>query len=57
LSQQQIFKAARFERIAAALEDFLGGVPRSVRTPRGATQFIGPNGNAVRFDISLSVVR
>ena len=42
---------ARFERIAEALEQFLGGVPRLVPTPRGAQQWIGPNGNVVRFDI------
>jgi len=42
---------ARFERIAAALEQFLGGVPRLVPTSRGAQQWIGPNGNVVRFDL------
>jgi hypothetical protein len=42
---------ARFEALAAALEDFLGGVPRLAPTPRGAKQWIGPNGNLVRFDI------
>jgi hypothetical protein len=41
----------RFEAIAKALEEFLGGVPRFVPTPRGARQWIGPNGNTVRFDI------
>ena len=40
-----------FERIADALESFLGGVPRSVSTHRGAPQWIGPNENVVRFDI------
>ncbi len=42
---------ARFEALAAALEDLLGGVPRLAPTPRGAKQWIGPNGNLVRFDI------
>ena len=39
------------ETLAAALEDFLGGVPRFVPTARGARQWIGPNGNIVRFDL------
>lgn len=37
--------------LAEALERFLGGVPRYVQTTRGAPQWIGPNGNVVRFDI------
>ncbi|CAA9365899.1 MAG: hypothetical protein AVDCRST_MAG90-3390 [uncultured Microvirga sp.] len=39
------------ETIAAALEAFLGGVPRFVPTAGGAKQWIGPNGNVVRFDL------
>lgn len=42
---------ARFAAIAEALEHFLGGVPRFVPTARGAQQWIGPNGNVVRFDL------
>jgi hypothetical protein len=42
---------ARFDSIAAALEEFLGGVPRFLPTPRGARQWTGPNGIVVRFDI------
>jgi len=42
---------ARFESIAKALEQLLGGVPRFVPTARGARQWIGPNGNVIRFDI------
>ena len=34
------------------LESLGGGIPRSVPTPRGATQFIFPNGMIHRFDIS-----
>ena len=44
-------RQARFESIAQALEQFLGGAPRFVPTSRGARQWIGPNGNVVRFDI------
>ena len=44
-------RQADFEEIAKALEQFLGGVPRLVPTARGARQWIGPNGNVVRFDI------
>jgi hypothetical protein len=36
---------------AADLEALGGGVPRLVPTPKGATQFIFPNGTVLRFDI------
>ena len=42
---------ACFDAIAAGLELFLGGVPRFAPTRRGAAQWIGPNGNVLRFDI------
>jgi hypothetical protein len=42
---------AVLERLVTALQEFLGGVPRFVATRRGAKQWIGPNGNVVRFDI------
>jgi hypothetical protein len=37
--------------IAEDLADAMGGVPRLVTTPKGATQFIGPNGAIIRFDL------
>ena len=43
--------AEAFEGIASALEQIGGGVPQLVPKPRGATQFIFPNGTVLRFDI------
>jgi RHS repeat-associated protein len=37
--------------IGSDLEDYGGGVPRFVPTPKGASQFIFPNGTVLRFDI------
>jgi hypothetical protein len=37
--------------IVEDLEAAMGGTPRRVVTPKGATQFIGPNGAILRFDI------
>ena len=37
--------------ISTDLEQLGGGVPRVVPTPKGATQFIFPNGAVLRFDI------
>lgn len=44
-------RRARFEAIFAGLETFLGGRPRFVPTRKAAQQWIGPNGNVVRFDL------
>lgn len=44
-------RVADVDAIVAGLESFLGGVPRFVPTRRGAPQWIGPNGNVVRFDL------
>ncbi|MBB4017445.1 filamentous hemagglutinin [Chelatococcus caeni] len=37
--------------IASQLESLGGGKPRQVTTPKGATQFIFPNGLIIRFDL------
>jgi RHS repeat-associated protein len=37
--------------LASQLEQLGGGVPRSVPTPKGASQFIFPNGTIIRFDL------
>ena len=34
------------------LEDLGGGIPRFVPTPKGATQFIFPDGTIIRFDLN-----
>jgi hypothetical protein len=43
--------AAKSAGIASDLEALGGGIPRSVPTAKGATQFIFPNGTVLRFDI------
>jgi hypothetical protein len=40
-----------FGAIASDLEELGGGIPRSQPTPKGATQFIFPNGTVLRFDL------
>jgi hypothetical protein len=40
-----------FADIGADLEILGGGVPRSVTSPKGATQFVFPNGMVLRFDL------
>lgn len=42
----------RFEAIAAELENAGNGIPRVVPTPKGARQFIFPNGTILRFDLA-----
>jgi len=37
--------------LASQLEELGGGVPRLVPTPKGASQFIFPNGTVLRFDL------
>jgi len=37
--------------ISDDLVEAMGGAPRLVITPKGATQFIGPNGSVLRFDL------
>lgn len=44
-------RSEQFDRVVLALEEFLGGTPRFAPTRRGAKQWIGPNGNVVRFDL------
>jgi RHS repeat-associated protein len=39
------------DNLAKSLVDWGGGIPRSVPTAKGATQFIFPNSNVMRFDI------
>ena len=41
-----------YNDMAGDLEELGGGVPRLVPTPKGATQFIFPNGMILRFDLS-----
>jgi tetratricopeptide (TPR) repeat protein len=43
---------ARVEVIAKELEDAGGGIPHTVPTPKGARQFIFPNGMVLRFDLA-----
>jgi hypothetical protein len=38
--------------VVAALEELGAGAPALVRTPKGATQFIFPNGLILRFDLA-----
>jgi hypothetical protein len=40
-----------FDEIMKQLEDLGGGPPRQVNSPKGATQFIFPNGMVLRFDL------
>jgi len=47
----EVATAIDINSIAAALEDLGGGIPRFVPTPKGASQFIFPNGTVLRFDI------
>ncbi|MBW8782578.1 MAG: hypothetical protein JF599_11920 [Verrucomicrobia bacterium] len=39
------------EKLASQLEKLGGGIPRFVPTPKGAPQFIFPNGMVLRFDL------
>jgi filamentous hemagglutinin len=39
------------EALTSSLEALGGGIPRSIQTPRGARQFIFPNGLILRFDL------
>ena len=41
-----------YNDLISQLEQLGGGTPRFVPTPKGATQFIFPNGTILRFDIS-----
>jgi filamentous hemagglutinin len=44
--------ADRTADIARRLEELGEGIPRSAPTPKGARQFIFPNGTILRFDLS-----
>jgi len=41
----------RVSDLSSSLEELGGGVPKLVLTPKGATQFIFPNGMILRFDL------
>jgi hypothetical protein len=42
---------ARWSDISAQLEAIGGGFPRVISSPKGASQFIFPNGMILRFDL------